>query len=128
MVRDPFKNLDERLLPFYELADGLMWVLEVVDDEGYTMVDVGSPKWFEVTEKQVREIFEERVRKNPSYYGLPDEFKDYDLPNLDVFVLSSFLEDLLMIADISIPKTRGDELPSHLGPQDKTAEDAASDR
>ncbi|MGJ8726521.1 MAG: hypothetical protein ACSHYB_18395 [Roseibacillus sp.] len=116
VVRDPFKKLDHRLLPLYEGLDGTTWVLEVVNDEGYTMVDVQNPESFEYVEKLVREDFEKEVRKNPSEYRLPDEFKNYDLPDLDVGVLASFLEDLLMIAEVEIPKNGGDELPRHVGP------------
>ena len=81
------------------------------------MVDVWDPESFEYTEKLVRESYDKEIRKDPSKYGLPDKFKDNDLPDLDVFVLTSFLEDLLKIAGVEIPETRGDEIPSHAGPE-----------
>jgi hypothetical protein len=117
VVRNPFKEVDDRLLSLYEGLDGVRWVLEVVDAKGYTMVDVWSPDSFEYTEKLARESYDKEIRKAPSKYGLPDKFKEIDLPDLDVSVLTSFLEDLLKIAGAGIPETRGDEIPSHAGPE-----------
>lgn len=69
----------------------------------------------ELNEKDVREYYEKEIQKNPSKCKLLEEFKDYDLPDLVVWVFQSFGEHLLKIDDMSIPNVRGDELPSHVG-------------
>jgi hypothetical protein len=86
--------------------------LEVVTNEGYTMVDIQSPESFDYYENEVRAHYEKEVRKNPKAYNLPDSFKDYDLPDLDVSTFQTFCEDLLRFAEVSVPSSREGELPT----------------
>lgn len=111
-LRNPLKALDERLLPLYEHLDGEQWILEVVTNEGYTMVDIQSPQLFEYHENEIREYYNKETRKNPKKYDLPESFKDYDLPDLDVSVFTTFCEDLIKMAEVSVPNSRGGELPT----------------
>lgn len=112
-VRDPLKGLDARLLPLFQALDGAQWILEVVTSEGYTMVDIQSPHSFEYNEKEVRGYYEKKIRKDPQKYKLPDSFKKYDLPDLDVKVFTNFCEDLLKAADITIPRAGEYEGPRY---------------
>lgn len=112
-VRDPLKALDARLLPFFQALDGAQWILEVVTSEGYTMVDIQSPDSFEYNENEVRGYYEKEIRKDPQKYKLPESFKKYDLPDLDVKVFATFCEDLLKAADITIPRAGEYEGPTY---------------
>lgn len=111
-VRNPLIALDDRLRPLYAHLDGQQWILEVVTNEGYTMVDIQSPSAFEHHENEVRAHYEKTVRKNPNEYSLPDSFKDYNLPDLDVSAFETFCEDVLRLAEVSVPSSRGDERAS----------------
>jgi hypothetical protein len=112
-VREPLKALDDRLLPLYKCLDGEQWILEVVTSEGYTMVDIQSPAYFEYHENEIRSYYEKEIRKDPQKYKLPDSFKKYDLPDLDVSVFATFCEDLLKAAEMTVPTSRGDEGPTY---------------
>ncbi len=112
-VRDPLKALDPRLLPLFNGLDGQRWILEVLTSEGYTMVDIQSPESFKYIEGEVRKHFENEIRKDPQRYELPESFKKYGLPDLDVSVFATFCSDVLKAADVSIPIKKGDERPTY---------------
>jgi hypothetical protein len=110
-VRNPFRTLAEELKPLYEGLDGQTWVLEVATHESYTMTAIQSPASFENAEMHFREVFENQVRVNPSAFNLPDRFKDYQLPDLDMTLFVELCEDLLKFSGVQLVEDLDEELP-----------------
>ncbi|RYD20581.1 MAG: hypothetical protein EOP88_14480 [Verrucomicrobiaceae bacterium] len=112
-VREPLKALDERLLPhFFQVADGEEWLLEVVTSDGYTLTRIQCPQEFKFYEKGFRVILED-IRKGPQKYRLPESFRKYEFPALDVSEFNEFCKHLLLATDMGIPSRLREHLPAY---------------
>ncbi|RYD49295.1 MAG: hypothetical protein EOP85_01890 [Verrucomicrobiaceae bacterium] len=112
-VREPLKALDERILPLCQAADGEEWILEVVTSDGYTMAVIRNPRDFKFLHNEFRSHFEKDIRKDPQQHGLPESFKKYEFPELDVSEFTTFCGELLQAVDMSIPSGERDRLPTY---------------
>lgn len=112
-VREPLKALDVRILPLCQAADGEEWILEVVTSDGYTMAVIQNPRQFKFFQNEFRSYFEKDIRKDPQKHGLPESFKKYEFPELDVSEFATFCGELLQAVDMSIPSGDRDRLPTY---------------
>lgn len=110
-VRNPFRTLAEELIPLYDGLDGQTWILEVATHESYTMTAIWNPASFENFEADFRKGFEKDVRANPAAFNLPERFKDYQLPDLDMTLFVDLCEDMLKFSGVQLVEDRGEELP-----------------
>lgn len=112
-VSEPLKALDKRLLPLFQVLDGQQWILEVVTSDGYTMAEIQNPQEFKYIENEFRSHFEKDISKDPEKHGLPESFKEYKFPDLDVSEFTEFCEQLLLAVDMEIPSTERDRLSTY---------------